>query len=89
MQVNVSKWHTHTSYMLVFWFSGILNNFSLNSFVKYQFAFPVYTTIWSMKTAVQEFIMLSNKEDQASCKTGDLTEPSNRRQGRFKKRSLF
>lgn len=75
--------------MLVFWFSGILNNFSFNSFVKYQLAFQVYTTIWSKKNALQELVM-SAKKDQASCEIEDWEQSaSNRENGRFKKKKSF
>lgn len=67
----------HVPYMLVFWFSGILKSFFLNSFIKYQFVAEVYISIYPMKNAFQELIKSTNKEDQASCEIQDLEESSN------------
>lgn len=42
-----------------------------------------------MKNTLQKLIKPANKEDQASCEMENLEESFNRRNGRFKKRSLF
>lgn len=42
-----------------------------------------------MKNTFQKLIKSANKGDQATCETKDLGESFNRRNGRFKTRSLF